>query len=305
MGRVLAVDVQRRVGLGVAELLGLLQGLIEVHALRGHFRENIVARAVEYAQHAADAVAGERAAQGLDDGHGAGHAGLVAQDQVLFAGETHELGAFHGQKGLVGRDHVLAVLKGPGHERERRVDTAHELHEHIDIRIIGQIGGIRRNPAAFGQLHGAGLVHVAHEHALQLYAAACPPAHERRVFLKKFSQAASDRSEAGQPHTQGRIKTVRHLWASFSLMLAVCPAARAALRCGRVPAKNTERVPLPLRRLRGIPAGGGAHAPDSSFLTAEGPSVHFRPPARDCALKPSRAIACRNTRKQENTWKII
>ena len=255
MGRVLAVDVQRRVGLGVAELLGLLQGLIEVHALRGHFRENIVARAVEYAQHAADAVSGERAAQGLDDGHGAGHAGLVAQDQVLFAGETHELGAFHGQKGLVGRDHVLAVLKGPGHERERRVNTAHELHEHIDIRIIGQIGGIRRNPAAFGQLHGAGLVHVAHEHALQLYAAACPPAHERRVFLKKFSQAASDRSEAGQPHTQGRIKTVRHLWASFSLMLAVCPAARAALRCGHVPAKNTERIPLPLRRLRGLPAG--------------------------------------------------
>ena len=78
-GGVVAFDVGRGVGLGVAEALGLGEGVGELRAGGVHLVQDEVGGAVDDAQHAGDAVAGQAVADGPQDGDGAGHGGLVGQ----------------------------------------------------------------------------------------------------------------------------------------------------------------------------------------------------------------------------------
>ena len=76
VGGVVAVDVEGRVGLGVAQPLGCGEALGERQALVLHAGQDVVAGAVEDAVDAADRVAGEGLAQRLDDRDAAGRRGL-------------------------------------------------------------------------------------------------------------------------------------------------------------------------------------------------------------------------------------
>ena len=62
-GRVEAFDVGGRVGLGVPELLGFGQRVVERRAGLGHGREDVVGRSVDDAHDPADAITGERFTQ--------------------------------------------------------------------------------------------------------------------------------------------------------------------------------------------------------------------------------------------------
>ena len=66
-GRVEAFDVGRRVCLGIAERLGLLERILEAGAVGVHLVEDVVGGAVDDAEDTAYAVARERLAERPDD----------------------------------------------------------------------------------------------------------------------------------------------------------------------------------------------------------------------------------------------
>jgi hypothetical protein len=90
VGRVHALDVEGRIGLGIALVLGLGQGLGKGQALVAHLGQDVVGRAVQDADDASDAVAGQGLLEGLDNGHGPGAAGFVIEAEPLLRGQGEQ-----------------------------------------------------------------------------------------------------------------------------------------------------------------------------------------------------------------------
>ena len=110
-GGVEPLDVGGRVGLGVAELLGLLERLGEAGARAVHLVEDEVGGAVDDAEHPGHPVAGQRLAQRPQDRDGAGHGGLVVEVAAGLLGRLEEGRPVLGEQRLVGGDHARAVLE--------------------------------------------------------------------------------------------------------------------------------------------------------------------------------------------------
>ena len=107
----MALDVERRIGLGVAQPLRLLQAFLERQLLALHAREHVIAGAVEDAVDARDGIAGEPLAQRLHDRDGAADRGLEIERDLVLLGERRQLDAVPRQQRLVGGDHRLAGLE--------------------------------------------------------------------------------------------------------------------------------------------------------------------------------------------------
>ena len=120
MRRVDALDIESRIGLGITEFLSLLEHVSEVRALVAHLRQNKVAGAVDDAGHPFDAVARQPFPHGLDDGNAASHRGLEGYHDALFLRLCEDFIAVHGNQGLVGRDHVFAIIDRGQHQLARR-----------------------------------------------------------------------------------------------------------------------------------------------------------------------------------------
>ncbi len=102
-GGVMAFDVGCGVRFGVAEALGLGEGVGELRAGGVHLVQDEVGGAVHDAQDPGDAVAGEAVADGAQDRDGAGHGCLVGQLDAGLVRRFVEGGAVLGQQGLVAR----------------------------------------------------------------------------------------------------------------------------------------------------------------------------------------------------------
>ena len=202
MGRVVAVDVQGGIGFGIAQLLGLLEGHIEVQTVGGHLGQDVVAGAVEDAHEGRDAVAGQAGAQGLHHGHGAGDTGLVAQDAALAGGLLEQGESLLGQQGLVGGDDVLAGVQGAVDDGARGVDAAHEFHQHVDLGIVDQLVRIRGQVGPGGQGHGARLLGIAHQYLLDPDVPARTLADDVGVLFQQAGKTAAHGAEPGQTHYQ-------------------------------------------------------------------------------------------------------
>ena len=85
-----ALDVGGRVGLGVAERLGLLERLGEAGAGGVHLVEDEVGGAVDDAEHPAHPVAGERLAQRAQDRDRAGDGGLEVEVAAGLLGRREQ-----------------------------------------------------------------------------------------------------------------------------------------------------------------------------------------------------------------------
>ena len=108
MRRVDAFDVERRIGLGIAQGLRLREHGGEVQALVAHLAEDEIGGAVDDAGHPFDAVGRETLAQRFDDGDADRHRRLVRHRHAMLPRGREDLGAMLRQQRLVGRDHVLA-----------------------------------------------------------------------------------------------------------------------------------------------------------------------------------------------------
>ena len=153
--RIDAVDVERRIGLRVAELLRIGEHFGELAAALAHLRQDVIAGAVQDAGNAQDAVAGETLAQRLDHRDAAGDRGLERQRHAALLRRGGERGAMHGEHRLVGGDHRLA-----GGDRRLTSARAGPSEPPISSTTTSTagIGGERHRilvPAQTGERHAA------------------------------------------------------------------------------------------------------------------------------------------------------
>ena len=137
-----AVDVEARVGLGVAQALRLGQRGGEVDALGAHLREDEVGGAVDDPGDPLDAVGGEALAQRLDDRDAAGHRRLEGDHHALVARRGEDLGAVDREQRLVGGDDVLARGDRLEHQRPGDAGAADQLDDDVDLRAGDHRAGI-------------------------------------------------------------------------------------------------------------------------------------------------------------------
>jgi hypothetical protein len=104
-----AVDVEGRIGLGVAQALRLGQHVGELAPGLAHGGEDEIAGAVKDAVDAQDAVGGQPLTQRADDRDAARDRCLVPQLRAGVLGQPRKLVAVQRQHRLVGRDHGLAA----------------------------------------------------------------------------------------------------------------------------------------------------------------------------------------------------
>ena len=138
VGGVDPVHVEAGVGLGVAERPGFLEYFGDLAAAFAHGGEDKIARAVEDAVNAAQAVGGEPLAQSLDDGDAAGHRGLVGEGDAGRFAAVRERRAVMGDQRLVGGDHVLGI--GDGGLAQLLGDAvlaADQFHHHVHVGVGG------------------------------------------------------------------------------------------------------------------------------------------------------------------------
>ncbi len=205
VGGIEALDVEGRIGLGIAQALGLREHRAEVQALVAHLRQDEVGGAVDDAGDPLDAVTRQPLAQRLDDGDAAGHRGLERHHHALVLGGLEDLVAVHRQQRLVGRDHVLAVGDGAQHQFARQVIAADQLHHDVDLgRIHHRNRVVHHRHARAGFLHdGAGALDVAHRNQGDLDAAPGAAPDFFLVPLQNLERTATDGTEPEQADLDG------------------------------------------------------------------------------------------------------
>ena len=134
MRRVDAVDIEGRIGFGIALVLCGLEHLAEIGACALHFGEDVIAGPVENAVNALDPIGRRAFAQSLDHGD-------TARNCRLELERGAAQGRLFGQRQAVVRDHrlvrgdeTLARIERRACQRQRRaVRPADEFEHDIDI----------------------------------------------------------------------------------------------------------------------------------------------------------------------------
>jgi len=183
VGGVRAVDIHGRIGLGVAQFLGLGKHVVVAAALFRHACEDVIAGAVQNPLQIDNLVGSKRLGDGGDDGDAAGNTGLEGNGPAVCAARVEDLAAMLGQQCLVRRDHVLAGLEQFEHGAAGPVRAPHHFDRDLDAAIVqhfvdirGQQTGRQRNAASF--------VEIAHDNAAKLQRSAST----RREAVWMFEQ---------------------------------------------------------------------------------------------------------------------
>ncbi|KFB71722.1 MAG: hypothetical protein AW09_003140 [Candidatus Accumulibacter phosphatis] len=142
-----ALDVEGRIGLGVAEALRFLEHRGKGQTLVAHLGENEVGGAVDDAGDPLDAVGGETFAQCLDDRDAASDGGLESDHHALFLSSGKNLVAVPGEQGLVGGDHVFAIGDRLQYEFPGDPVAADQLDDDVDLRVADHRKGVVGHPA--------------------------------------------------------------------------------------------------------------------------------------------------------------
>ena len=131
--RIVAVNVQVRRRLGVAQLLGLGEHGAEVRAFELHARQDVIAGAVDDAVKRVDAVADKPFAQRFDDGNAAANARLVIKIRAVFFRGGKKLLAVRGQQCLVRSDDRLAEPERGQNHRPGDAGAADQFDDDVDF----------------------------------------------------------------------------------------------------------------------------------------------------------------------------
>ena len=178
---VVALDVEGRIGLGIAEPLRLAQAILERDALLLHAREDVIAGAVEDAVDAGERIAVEPFAQRLHDRDAAGDRRLEIERHTLALGERRKLVAMRRQQRLVGCHHRFAGgERGLDRTLGRVPCSADHFHQDVDAGIAGKLHRIG-GPAHLFQIDRALLAARTRAHGDDLDRA--PAARDELVAL--------------------------------------------------------------------------------------------------------------------------
>ena len=158
--RVVAVDVGRRIRLGISELLRLFQRIGKRQPRAVHAGEDVVARAVQDAGHAQQPIAGEPFPDGANDRNAAGHRRLEQQLAPMLARERQQLDTVRRDELLVCGDDRFPRLERSLDEIACRLETAHQLDDDVGVRsddVVDAVGPVDpgRHPVDLLSLHAA------------------------------------------------------------------------------------------------------------------------------------------------------
>ena len=141
-GRVIALDVGGRIGLGVSLLLGLGNCLLKIHACGRHLVQDVVGRPIDDPHHLTYLIAHQGLPQRAHDRDGTSHGSLVVEIDTIVLGGRVEFLAVGSQQGLVGGDDGLATAQCREDEFSGRVDTTHEFDDDVDVWSTHQCCGV-------------------------------------------------------------------------------------------------------------------------------------------------------------------
>ena len=197
-----AVNVEARIGLGIAQFLGFLQHLVKAPAFLFHGGQDVIAGAVEDAIDAADLVGGRAFAHALDDRNAAGDRRFIFERHARLLGAAGKVQAMMGQHRLVGGDERLAggqALAGEG--EGRAVGAADQFDHHVDI-VAGRQRRHVVDPFIGRQVDAAILVAVARGDGDHLHRAAGAAGNQVAIGVEQANDAATHRSEANERDAQ-------------------------------------------------------------------------------------------------------
>src|SRR5690606_23435565 len=270
VGGVDALDVERRVGLGIAEALRLGERIVEALLLCAHGRQYEIPGAVDDACDAPDAVAAQALADHLDDADAAGDGGLERHHHAALLGALEDLVAVHGDQRLVGGDHVLAALDGGEHEIVGgALDAADQLDDDIYLGVVEKLARVGREAHPL-QRAAAHALRIAHQCAAHVDGAPRPTRDLVAVALEHVDRAAANGADAGDADLDRFHRTPGKAVARIACAPAhgdrPAPAVRNARRRAPTPIADGKRsilskipfefrVPAPLTGLIGPPPG--------------------------------------------------
>ena len=133
--RVDALDVRRRVGLGIALFLRRAERRVIALAVFQHLRQDVVRRSVQNAAHRCDVVRAEAARQRVQNRDPTADRRLEQQIHAVFPRQLEQLHAMLRDQLLVRRDHVLPGPERPPHHVQRCAASADRLHDQPDLRV--------------------------------------------------------------------------------------------------------------------------------------------------------------------------
>src|SRR5450830_1614010 len=197
VGRIHAFDVEGGVGLGVAQALGLFEHHFKVQALVTHFGQDEVGGAVDDAGDPLDGVGGQAFAQRLDDGDAPRHGGLEGHHHALGRSGREDLGAMHGQQGLVGGDDVLAGGNGFEHQGLGDAVAPDQFDHDVDLGVGNHGAGVVDDLHLIAH-HSAGTLDVQVGHHGDLDATARAAADFFLVALQHVEGATANGANAQQ-----------------------------------------------------------------------------------------------------------
>ena len=200
---VMTVDVERRIGLGIAEPLGVLQALIERQPLLLHPRQDVIAGAVEDTVDTIDLGAGKPFAQRLDRRDRRTYRGLEVQGGAGLFGKFSEMSTVLGNQRLVGRHHRLAKAQGGLHRFERRaVGSADQFDQAVDVGVFGKRDRVFR-PLDAAQVKAALLCLRARRHRDDLDAPLALGRKRRRLLIEQAHDLGSHGAKTRDTHLEG------------------------------------------------------------------------------------------------------
>jgi hypothetical protein len=205
VGRVVAVHVERRIGLGVAESLGIAYHLVEAEPLALHAGEHVVRRPVQDADDALHTIPGERVSERTDHRDPSAHGPLEGDVDPGFTSGAENLGAVVREQRLVGGHHGLF----PGERVEdvglRRLQPPHELDDDVHAWLVHDLGRARREPHA-AELGHARLREIADRDRHDLDAVTDPRLDLGLPLPKELHHAGTDgpAPEQSDPNRHGR-----------------------------------------------------------------------------------------------------
>ena len=131
---VVSFDVARGIGFGETQFLSLLERGRESRAGRLHFREDIVAGAVQNSRDAIKPVARQPFLNGDDGGDSSRHRSAKLKLPSRLPRQAQKFRPAVRDQQFVGRDHGFTRAQGLAHPFARGLEAAHDFHQNIRVR---------------------------------------------------------------------------------------------------------------------------------------------------------------------------